>query len=563
MAAVILIVFLAIVAILGGWWLRRERVNQKKELHDRGKIAAGRFDEVVLPGKKPKRRRKKGKYVNQGGAFVYVAREIPSGAALDGWLAKVEAVVNELMPCVIKYREGKALDGPAQQALELAGSKLITCYPSDALTDVEAQEWFSALEGRLRAYYDAKDFAEASSSQLRKLLSPARDRAFELGRLVNQAEDWELYKAPEPFHEKLEIVTLLFKHLKYELELDLDSQQPGFSPDKSSRRTDAFDEGFNRQNAPRHRRKSWDTWDFAENEPEPVQDADVAGRCRQTLVDALPSIAALAAAVDAACASQKQYGEAAKHIPLTRPVKPNAGEVDALLATAQAWAKMYQSTKVQAHNDGAKVLRCVENATVHLAQVENSIFDDAIRLGNDSVLECRHYLLRAYDQLVAYVKSAPGRVEAVTRMAVPYSLDEESQTDKDAAVNLRNLMRKAAFALAQSEAAKANYEAAKGEHVWLAETVPPVLTQSSASAYVNAYSRMIEINSGNTLKIEAHNARVKLLSGQYSEREQQAREAVHAVRRAVDGLGGKAQEWSAALHLMHSTATLFSSAFNE
>ncbi len=565
MATVILIVFLAIVAVLGGWWLRRERVNQKKELLDRGKIAAGRFDEVVLPKKKPQKRKRKKREGNLWDP-KYVPPEIPSRAQLDGWLARVEAVINELMPCVIKYREGKAIDGPAQQALKLADSKLVTSYPSGALTDVEAQEWLSTLEEKLRAYYDAKAAAEASSRELRRTFTPAKDRAFELRSLVSQAEAWELYKAPELFHEKLEIVTLLFRHLKYEL--DLDNQQPSSLRDKSSRRSGSGDEGFSWQkdDGSRRRRKSWNSWDSAqpEPEPEPVEDAEIAGRTRQKLVDVLTSVAALAAAVDAAYASQKQYGEAGKHIPLTRPAKPNESEVDAVLTAAQAWAKTYQSAKVQAYKDGVKVVRCVENVTAALAQVGKAVsaLKDAVIPEQDRIV--KDAVLRAYDQLAAYVKSAPEYVKTVTKMTAPYALDgQDSQTDRDAAANLRNLMRKATFALAQSEAAKTNYESAKGEHVPQAESVPPVLTQSSASAYVNAFSRMTEITARNTQKTEAHSAKVKLLSGQHSEREQQAREAVRTLNSAINGLGGKKQEWSAALELMHSTATLFCGAFNK
>ncbi len=163
-----------------------------------------------------------------------------------------------------------------------------------------------------------------------------------------------------------------------------------------------------------------------------------------------------------------------------------------------------------------------------------------------------------------YLKLAPESVKAVTQMGAPYSLGkEETQSDRDATSNLRNLMRKAAYALAQSEVAKANYEAAKGEHVSLAETVPPVLTQSSASAFINAHARMNEISARNAQKTEAHNAKVAQLSTQKSEREQQAIQAVRAVSAAVSSLGNKKQDWSASLELMHSTATLFNGSFHK
>ena len=65
MAAMILIVCLAVIAILGGWWLKQERKNQKNDLIRQGKLAAGKFDEVVLPKKKPKKRKRKSERLSE------------------------------------------------------------------------------------------------------------------------------------------------------------------------------------------------------------------------------------------------------------------------------------------------------------------------------------------------------------------------------------------------------------------------------------------------------------------------------------------------------------------
>lgn len=572
MATVILIVFIAVVAILGGWWLKRERENQKKDLIRQGKLAAGKFDEVVMPKKKPKKRKRK----KREGNFwdpKYVPPEVPSRTQLDAWLVRAAKVVDELMPHVLAYRAGKSKNDPAQQTLKSAEAQLVTYY-REAVTDAEAQEWFATLEGKLRAYYDARAAAQESERELRRLYTPAKDRAFELRSLVFQANDWELYKAPEPFHEKLEIVTLLFEHLKREL--DLDNAQPSQFRDKSNRQfasnpnarddrsngTDA-NNPFSWQNNGPGKRKSWDNW-RTNPEPEPVEDTAIAGHARQFLENSLSKVAALAAAIYDASTSQKAYFDAGKTITLTRPAKPTEQDVETVLAEATAWAKAYQAAKVKAYNDGVKVTGCVEIANTAVAALQKAVkeLNDAVIPEQDRF--AKDAISRACEALVSYLKLAPESVKAVMQMGAPYSLNkEEAQSDRDAASNLRNLMRKAAYALAQSEVAKANYEAAKGEHVSLAETVPPVLTQSSASAFINAHARMNEISARNAQRTEAHNAKVAQLSTQKSEREQQAIQAVRAVNTAVSGLGSKRQDWSAGLELMQSTATLFNGSFHK
>ncbi len=561
MATVILIVFLAVVVILGGWWLKRERINQKNELIRQGKLAAGKFDEVVLPKKKPvKRKRKK----REGNFWdpKYVPPEIPSRTQLDGWLGRAAAIVDKLMPAVNEYRAAKAEDAPSQQALHQAELQLVKYYKSDCISEAEAREWFDVLEAKLRAYYDARATAEASARALRKLYNPAKDLAFELRSLIRQAQAWELYKAPEPFHEKLEMVTLLEQALWGEL--DMSNAQPGVSTDSFSRRESGGKDDFSWQKGSTRRRSNrWNSW-ATEPEPEPVEDVQIAIRARQTLIDALPQVAALAAAAYSVGGSTKKYSDAGKQISLTRPAKPTDLEVDAVLNGALTWAQTYQASKVLAYRDGVKVKQCQESLKVPLAAVGKAVSDlkDAVIPETDRVV--KDAVGRAYDQLVAFVKSVGETTVQATHMSPPYALDTpETQPDRDTAANLRNLMRKATFALAQSEAAKANHESAKGEHVQQAESVPPVLTQSSASAFVNAFSRMSEINSRNRQKIEAHKAKVQQLKEQHSEREEQAMQAVRAVSTALNGLSSRKHEWSAALEAMHSTATLFCSAFNK
>lgn len=593
MAAVILIAFLAVVAILVGWWLKQERKNQKNDLIRQGKLAAGKFDEVVLPKKKPKKRKRKKREGNWWDP-KYVPPEIPDKHQLNDWLARAEQIVNELMPRVAAYRLEKERLSPCEAAAKAAESQLVKSFRSDAVTEVEAREWLDELEQKLRAYLEARAEHATAERQLKRLYTPLAEPGVRLRNLLSQANSWELYRAPEPFHEKLELLNLLYDDLKYEF--DLDNAQIAMFRDKSKRRFDtpaerndstadsadtgevykrdgnvgesasiaAFDkpENFAWQPEKPSHRKSWD-W-RAEPEPEPLEDAEITDRTRQMLVEALTHIAALAAAADACSGSQKKYREAGNHIALTRPAKPADQEVDAVLGSALEWAKTYQSAKTQLWNDGTTLKRAmqnVENTMPALKAAVGKLKSARIPQGDNIA---RDVIIRALEQIEAFVKYVPDWNKTALGITQPYAIGkQEPQSDKDTASNLRNLMRKACFAMAQAEIAKANHEAAKAEHVSQAETVPPVLTQSSASAFVNAHTRMVEINARNADKRSAHDAKVKQLRDQQSEREKQATQAVRAVSSAVSAMGYQREIWSANLELTHAAATLFGSVFNK
>jgi len=603
MAAMILIVCLAVIAILGGWWLKQERKNQKNDLIRQGKLAAGKFDEVVLPKKKPKKRKRK----KREGSWwdpKYVPPEIPDKHQLNDWLARAEKIVDELMPRVAAYRLEKAQHDPVEIAANVAEAQLVRSYKSDAVTAVEAQEWLDSIEQKLRAYLEAKAEHAMAARKLKRLYAPVAEPGVQLRYLLSQANAWELYRAPEPFHEKLELLTLLYDGLKYEF--DLDNAQIGMLRDKSKRRFDhaagqdgsansktdseSSDNGspykpdgnigaresdnadsadfvdnpekFAWQPDKPARRRSWD-W-RAEPEPEPVEDAEITPRTRQMLVDALTHIAALSAAADACSNSQKKYREAGNLIALTRPAKPVDADVDAVLGSAFQWAKTYQVAKTTLWNDGLALRRAMESVenTLPALKVAVGKLKDAHIPQGDNI--SRDVIIRALEQIEAYVKHMPEWNKTALGMTQPYAIGkEEPQSDKDAAANLRNLMRKACFALAQAEVAKANHEAAKAEHVSQAESVPPVLTQSSASAFINAHTRMVEISTRNTEKRNAHDTKVKQLRDQQSEREQQATQAVRAINTAINGMGNKREGWSANLELTHAAALLFHAVINK
>jgi hypothetical protein len=556
MATVILIVFLALVVILGGWWLKRERVNQKNELVNQGKLAAGKFDQVVLPAKKPKKRKRKKREANWWDP-KYTPPEIPSKSALEAWVAQAATVVDELMPGVMAYRTGVAKNEAAKRELAAAQSRLVKQYPAAATTDNQSQDWYLMLEEHLQAYHDAKAAAEAVAGELRALLLQVKNPALDLRSLKMQAEAWELYRAPDPFHEKLEIVTLLCTQLEEELDFNSlhqvhSSEDRWSKEDFSRRRKRAGKDGF-----------GWgaDTLDVPEEKP--VPNTEIVGQTRLVLQNVLPHVAVLAATAETAFAAYNSWQAATKHVPLTRPTKPVNEEVDALLATAFAWAQTQQSAKLQAYQCGVKAKQCLDGMKSALSPLKTAVesLQSACIPEQDRIVQ--EAISSASSQLDAFVRSLGDSLKAVIAMRQPYSTETESQSARDSAAGLRNLMRKAAFELGQSESAKAAHEAAKGERVQLAETVPPVLTQSSAAAFINAHIRMSEINARNSQKSEAQRAKVRQLEAQFGERERQAIQSVRAVSAAANTIGAKRQDWSANLDLMYSAATLFGAAFNK
>lgn len=605
MAAMILIAFLAVVAILGGWWLKKERENQKNDLIRQGKLAARKFDEIAVPKKKPKKRKRK----KREGSFwdpKYVPPEIPDKQQLGTWLKEAERIVDELMPRVAAHRLAKERHEPIGAALTAAEAQLVKSYKSDAVTEVEAREWLDSLEAKLRAYHAAQTDKAASDRELNKLYAPVVEPGVRLRWLLSQANAWELYKAPESFHEMLELMTLLYDDLKYEFDLDnaqinfreKSNRKHGFGGadrsegegiadtgttsvvdtnedrrddregDRKAERKDIDREyGFSGSNISGED-KSWQrasrrrSWDWREAEPEP--DAEITASTRSKLESTLKDVAALAAALCQCISSQKKYREAGNHIELARPTKPADQDVDAVLTAVMSWAKTYQAAKTQLWNDAfvlKRAMQTIEN-TLPALKVAAGKLKDARIPEQDNI--ARDVIVRACDQLSAFVGIVPDMAKTALTMTKPYAIGEaEQQSDKDAASNLRNLMRKAGFAMAQAEIAKANLEAAKNEHVSQSETVPPVLTQSSASAFINAHARMVEISIRNSQKTEAHSAKVKQLQQQQTERQQQATQAVRAVYNALSALGYVREGWSANLEQMNTAANLFYSAFNK
>jgi len=296
----------------------------------------------------------------------------------------------------------------------------------------------------------------------------------------------------------------------------------------------------------------------------PPEDTEIVGRATETLLDVLKHVAAVSDAIATAALSYKAQKKAAEYPTLARPAKPEEQEAEAILAEALAWAKTYQSAHLQMHRDSKKFeekLAVLQSAMAPLHEVMSALKD--ARIPQQDAFR-KDIVCRAYEQLSKYVKGIPDQQKYLIGYAAPYSLEApDSQTQRDTANNLRNLMRKALFAIGQSESAQASLNAAKAEKVPQAEVNAPVLTQSSVSAFVNTHARMCEINGRNQQRKDTHTAKVGELEKQCRERASQAKQAVGAVLTARRNLHDSKVTLSAGLDAMVRVAHLFDSAYNK
>lgn len=549
MGTMILIVCLVVFAILAGWWLNRERNNQKKELIRQGKIAAGKFDEIDVPVKKPKKRKRQ----KRAGNWLdpkYVPAELPTKIMLDEWLDAAAKLVDELMPHVHAHRTAAEEAKPLQASLQAASEMLYTYFPGSKMNALEAQNWFLGLEGALKTHEEARLANELVQRQVQKCYDSVRYAWFDLQRLVKKAEDWETYKAPESFHEKLELAGLLCSAIKSEFDLENMTVADLPTGRKERRRVNALE-------------RTTEDWGASMWKP-PVQDKEIVERARQAMLTALTHVAVLGQAAASTQDAQTAYNEASKQPTVTRPTRPSDDEVDALLAAVHLWARFWQEARVQMFQCAEKVKPLqkgidaqLEPLVQVLAELDKAEIPDGDKLSKDAVI-------RAHGLVVKYLKYLPDQLKTAFSYGAPCALDgRDPQSQQDIANNLRNLMRKAAFAMAQSEVAKAAHEAAKAEKVQLAETVAPVLTQSSAAAFINVHARMTEIGGRNNKKTEAQKAKVQQLATQAQEREKQVAQAMAALLAAVTKVSGNRAEWSANLEAAHAAATFFCNAFRK
>lgn len=525
MATVILIVFLVVIAALAGWWLKRERVKQKEDLVRQGKIARGRFDEVVLPKKKPKKRKRKKRPTNWLDP-KWEPPVQPSDDMMKEWLARAQRAVDHLMPLVHTKRSACAAYELAQKELEQADNAVQYAALNCEGSLPALEQWYATLEQSYVRAATARAASLESGKAARKAFSDASNALLDLRSVKRQADDWELYKAPDSFHDMVELVSILLQPLEYELDFNKKPKVAGETDEEEWK----------------PRRKFFWNKDQPEEEeaaplPVPVENSEIVPAARQSLVEALPVLAALIKGWGRCYETYQAHRNGGVKTVMAPPARSAEPEVEAFLEGYIEAARANQEIITKAHfSQNNLVDRCQEMrlALEPLAKLLGDMKDATIPTADQPAREA---VKRAYTLVMQYLANVDGNDALKYRVALPYQVNaEETQAVRDSVAGLRNQMRKTAFVLGLATQARAAHQAAKGEAVPQAEAVAPVLTQSSASAFINSHARMTEIAGRNAQKRNAHGERVKSLDAQAKEKEAQGKQAVAALATAVAAL---------------------------
>lgn len=534
MATVILIVFLVALTLGGGWWLKKERVNQKNELLRQGRIAEGNFDDVQPP-KKPKRKKRK-KPATSWFDAKYVPPEVPNKAMMEGWEKRAASAVNLALPAVQAYRLALAAHEKLQEQAQAAERQAGSLY---VLKTANAVYHFGQIEEAIAAKYETSQRAQESARHLRREFKVTRGLVLDVRSCLSQVEGWELYKAPETFHDLVEVVTLVGGEILREFELDNEPE--------AVEQTDSWSK----------RRHSWDA-----PEAEPVKDETTVEQTRIAFVRALEMLPGLVALIDNAFDGLKHYEQIGASISLVRPEKPVDTEIVA---------------SIKQVTDAAELLQEAQLAVYERAQAlseKRAVFDDALGVVRaraqfmssadipDSHRAGREAILYAMKQINTYFEALEKLLANLYRVPRPYLVDtQETQAMQDAAASLRNIVRKVYFALAQAQSSAANAAKSKSDKPRLAEVNAPTLSQSGAQAFVNAFARMEEIQMRNKQKTEEHGQKCKHLQAQAVEREGLAKAAVQELKVLGNDLDKRFSAASADYDVSRKVAALVCRAF--
>lgn len=534
MATVILIVFLVALTLGGGWWLKKERVNQKNDLLRQGRIAEGKFDDVPAP-KKPKRKKRK-KPASSWFDAKYVPPEVPDKAMMEGWQKRAASAVDRALPAVQAYRLARAAHEKLQEEAQAAERQAGWLY---LIETANAVHNFGLIEEAITAKYETGQRAQEAARHLRREFKATRDLVLDVRSCLSQVEGWELYKAPETFHDLVEIVTLVGGEIMREFDLD---NEP-----------DAVESNDSRS----RRRHSWDA-----PEAEPVKDETTVEQTRIALVRALEILTGLKILADSAFDGLKHYEQIGASISLARPEKPIDIEIAASIKQATDAAELLQDAQLAVYERGQAVSE------------KRADFDDAMGVVRaraqfmasadipDSHQAGRDAIMYAIKQINSYLELLEKLLPNLYRVPRPYQVDtQETQAMQDAAASLRNLVRKVYFAVAQAQSAGASAAKSKAETPRLAEVNAPTLNQSGAQAFVNAFARMEEIQARNKQKIEEHGHRCKQLQAQAVERNGLAKAAVQELKDLGDELDKRFSAVTAEYDVSRKVAALVCRAF--
>ncbi len=551
MATMILIGFLVVIAALAGWWLKRERVKQKEDLVRQGKIARGRFDEVVLPKKKPKKRKRKKRPTNWLDP-KYEPPVQPSSEMMKEWIARAQRAVDRLMPLVHAKRAALAAYELAKKEQEQASHAVtyadLNCEGSPAAVE----QWYAALEDIHVRAVTAKTKCLESGKAARSAFSDASNALLDLRSVKRQAEEWELYKAPDSFHDMVELVSILSQPLERELDFSNKPQVDGLNEEP-----EALDW--------KPRRKFF--WNKDNDEevqepappPVPVENTEIVASARAALVAALPALSGLIKGWGRCYESYQAWkNNSRQSLSFAAPAKSAEQEVEEFLESYLQAARNNQEFVTRAHFAQNTLAERCQEMRAALAPVAKLIAEmqEPTTVVPAGDMPVRDAVMRAHRLMSTYVTNSEANEALRYRVALTYQVNgEETQAVRDAAAGLRNQMRKAAFALGLGRQARAVHDAAKGEAVPQAEAVAPVLTQSSAAAFINSHARMTEITGRNAQKRTAQGEKVKTLDAQAKEKEAQGKQAVAELAKAVAAIQPRVATSPAFLEVTYAAAS--------
>jgi hypothetical protein len=509
------LILLAILASLGltaGWWLKSEKQKQIDEKKLLQKIAEGSLDDEVKQLLKNRRKvkRKRSPAVVRNGFTVELV--VPTGAMLSNWLVELSGVVDKLLPAVHAYRTA---DQACQRALkekqEAEGAVDSLKISTRPQTEDELQNWFSAIQSAyIKAQEKSKRAAELEKEKHTLFL--AANRAMSYFTITYSALDqWDLYKAPEEFHEKVELATLL----KNELRVHSERSQPGADNEASG--VDAYGQ------------KSWRKGGSSSPNLEPAKDDKIALHAVERLTESLPSLARLLSSAKIALTSETLLLQSQAPVALLRPASPAKPDVDALIETALKWAGDYQNAQTE-HSLAVRQVRAdLSVYKAELAQLQSlGIEIDKAELPAEHLPLRKAFqkALSLLESVISWEKQTIRSQDGIAAVIPDTSSVPEAQEFTDAAANLQSLVQKLANCLAQLQAAASSYEGASGAAVEMLQFNSPTLGQTGAMAFVNAHLRMAEITARNKERAAQHQVKVAQLFQQLQERRQLVRDAM-------------------------------------
>lgn len=537
MSTVIFIVAMAVIVLLGAWWLKRERAKQKEELLAKGRIAQGSLEQVEeeLRKVKPRAKRKRKRAV-RGLDGQKIDLIEPDQLMLDNWLKRVTVLVNSLLQAVREHQRAKEEKSRLDERAEQLKSGPLSVQPRLCTSQEAAAQWLQAVRQACLDCRESSERAQEAGAAAAKAQRQVEDLLRELFHKKMEAEGWELYRAPESFHQSLSMVGILAT--------EIDRSYCVFD----SMKAEAADSKI-KPSKPWPRPPAYEPPQLSE-----TAEAEL-GKMAALINQALGDLVAILAWQPEATVLQNGYNSKAKEPEVEKPSRPVEVEIDSLLATLDKWASELYAAEQKAAAMAVQIGSRLDAMQERLSQLHDGLADlEDHEVTRQQSIE-RHALNTAHLLLswqASGIRSAlsvllktRSTLKSKAETSASSTAAAQGRAEHEALTSLRNNMRKACFAFAQLTTAKQALERAKANRPTLAQVVAPSLNQTSAAAFLNTHARMSEISARNQLKTKQHGGRVNEAQAQVNERSKLVQAALKsadtALKAAIDkNQGGNA-----------------------